>query len=240
MDTYEIAILRILVKKLHPIKISILVDGFPDHSEDKVLQAVSKLHFLGYVSVSEFHSSKYISLCKDMTRDVLKIVNPNLDKEYPTAQNFHSDFIINPMTIKNTDADKTKDKENRSRQLVVTGAIALAAIVIVSVITTGSSVLQYLPAVNDQKLTNGIRTNPISISNLVQKYQPVNDLIHTPLPRQGDLYFITITTTNSSNGQSFIDSVFIVEDTINNNHNYDHNNNGIHKIMADGEADKRL
>lgn len=221
MNTYEIAILRILVKKQHPIKISTLVDGFPDSSDDNVLQAVSKLHFLGYVSVSDFHSSKYICLCRDMTKEVLKIVNPNLDKEYQEAQNPHNDFIINPPAIKK--ADKTKSNENSSRQLVLTGAIALAAIVIVSVIATGVSLLQYLPAANDQKLTNAIAPNPISFSNLGQKYQPVNNIVHTSLPKQGDMYFITITTTNGSDGRLFIDGVFVVEDTINNNHNYHHN-----------------
>ncbi len=248
MNTYEIAILRILVKKQYPIKISTLVDGFPDHSEDNVLQAISNLHFLGYVSVSEFHSSKYICLYKDMAKDVLKIVNPNLDKGYQEAQNPHNACTINSPTIKN--ADKTKSNENSSRRLVVTGAIALAAIVIVSVIATGVPLSQYLPTVNDQKLTNAVRPNPISVSNSGQKYQPVNNLIQTPLPvnnliqtplpGQGGLYFIAITTTNGYNGQSFIDSVFIVEDTINNNHHYDRDDNRIHKIMADTEADKRL
>jgi hypothetical protein len=238
VNTYEIAILRILVKQHHPIKISTLVDGFPDHSDDNVLQAVSNLHFLGYVSVSEFHSSKYICLCKDMTKEVLKIVNPNLDKVYQAAQNFHSSFIINPPAIKK--ADKTKTNENGPRQLVLTGAIVLAAMVIVSVIATGAPLLQYLPVVNDQKLTNIIRPNLISTSTSVQKYQPVNDLIHTSLPRQGNLYFITITTTKGSNGQSFIDSVFIVEDSIKNNNSYDHNYNAVHKTMTAAESDKHL
>jgi len=238
VNTYEIAILRILVKKQHPIKISTLVDGFPDHSEDNVLQAVSNLHFIGYVSISDFHSSKYICLSNDMTKDVLKIVNPNLKKEYQVAQNSHSDFIINPMAIKNV--DKTKRSENSSRQLVVTGSIALAAIVIVSVIATGASLLHYLPAVNDQKLTNVIRPNPISISNSVQKYQPVNNLTPTPLLRQADLYFITVTTTNDPDDQSSIYRVLVMEYTIKSNHNYDHNYNGVHKIMVDGRTDKRL
>lgn len=238
VNTYEIAILRILVKKHHPIKISTLVDGFPDHSEDNVLHAVSNLHFLGYVSVSEFHSSKYICLCKDMTKEVLKIVNPNLDKVYQAAQNFHKSFITNPPVIKK--ADNTKSNGNDPRQLVLTGAIVLAAIVIVSVIATGAPLLQYLPVANDQKLTNIIRPDPISTSTSLQKYEPVNDLIHTSLPRQGNLYFFTITTTNGSNGQSFIDSVFIVEDTINNNNSYDHNYNAVHKIITATESDKHL
>ncbi len=220
MNTYEIAILRILVKKQHPIKISTLIDGFPDSTGDNVLQAVSKLHFLGYVSVSDFHSSKYICLCRDMAKEVLKIVNPDSNKEYQITQNSHNDFIINPPAIGKE--DKTKSNQNSSRQLVLSGAIVLAAIVIVSVITTGASLLQYLPAANDQKLTNIIRPDPVSFSNLGQKYQSVNNLVPT-LPRQGDLYFLTITTTNGSDSRLFIDGVFVVEDSINNNHNYDHN-----------------
>ena len=174
-----------------------------------------------------------------MAKEVLKIVNPNVDKEYQAAQNSHNSFIINPPTIKK--ADKTKTNENGPRQRVLNGAIVLAAIVIVSVIATGAPLLQYLPAVNDQKLTNIIRPNPISISHSVEKYQPVSNSIPTSPPRQGSLYFITITTTNGSNGQPFIDSVFIVEDTINDNHNYHHHNdNVVHKIMIDAGTDKRL
>ena len=221
MNTYEIAILRILVKKQHPIKMSTLIDGFPDSSGDNVLKAVSQLHFLGYVSVYDFHSSKYICLYRDMTKEVLKIVNPDSNKKYQITHNSYNDFIINPPAIKK--ADKTKTNQNSSRQLVLTGAIALAAIVIVSVVATGAYQLQYLPAANDQKLTNIIRPDPISFSNLGHKYPSVNNLVPTPLPRQGDLYFLTITTTNGSDGRLFIDGVLVVEDSINNNHNYDHN-----------------
>jgi len=238
VNTYEIAILRILVKKQHPIKISTLVDGFPDHSEYNVLQAVSNLHFLGYVSVSDFHSSKYICLCKDMAKDVLKIVNPNLDKNYQVEQNSHRDFIINPLARKNV--DKTKSNRSSSRQLVVTGTIALAAIVILSVIATGAPLLQYSPSIKDQKLTSITRLDPISFSNSVQRNQSVSKLTPTPLPKQGDLYFIAITTTHGSDGRSFIDSIFVVEDTINDNHNYDHNYNRVHKVMVDAGTDKRL
>jgi hypothetical protein len=226
------------VKKQHPIKLSTLVDGFPDHSEDNVLQGVSNLHFLGYVSVSDFHSSKYIWLCKDVAKEVLNIVNPHPNKNYQVVQNPYSDFIISPLARKNV--DKTKSNGNNSRQLVLTGAIALAAIVIISVIATGAPLLQYSPPVNDQKLTSIIRPDPISFSNSEQKYQYVSKLTPTPLPKQGDLYFITITTTHGSDGRSFIDSIFVVEDTINDNHNYDHNYNSVHKVMADAGTDKRL
>jgi hypothetical protein len=122
----------------------------------------------------------------------------------------------------------------------LTGTIALAAIVIISVIATGAPLLQYSPSVKDQKLTSITRPDPISFSNSEQKYQSVSKLTPTPLPKQGDLYFITITTTHGPDGRSFIDSVFVVEHIINDNHNYDHNYNRVHKVMTDVGTDKRL
>lgn len=79
MDIYEIAVLRILVKKHHPMKVSNLVNGFPDNSGDNVLQAVSNLHFLGYISVYD-SLPHYISLSKDMRKEYYKLLIPILSK----------------------------------------------------------------------------------------------------------------------------------------------------------------
>ncbi len=69
VNIYEIAVLRILVKKHHLMKVSNLVNGFPDNSGDNVLQAISKLHFLGYISVYDT-PVQYISLSKDTRKEV--------------------------------------------------------------------------------------------------------------------------------------------------------------------------
>ena len=69
MNIYEIAVLRILVKKLRPMKMSNLVNGFPDNSGDNVLQTISNLHFLGYISVYDA-PVHYISLSKDTRKEV--------------------------------------------------------------------------------------------------------------------------------------------------------------------------
>ena len=83
MDIYEIAVLRILVKKHIPIKVSNLINGFPDNSENNVLQAVSNLHFLGYIAVYD-SLPQHISLTKEMRKEVLKIVTPDLNEASQT------------------------------------------------------------------------------------------------------------------------------------------------------------
>jgi hypothetical protein len=61
-----------------------------------------------------FQYQNFTHLNTLLTKEVLKIVNPNLYKEYQAAQNSHNDFIINPSVIKK--ADKIKTKGNGPRQ----------------------------------------------------------------------------------------------------------------------------
>jgi hypothetical protein len=41
MNSYEVAVLRILAKRQSPIKVSDLISGFPDNSGGRVLHAIS-------------------------------------------------------------------------------------------------------------------------------------------------------------------------------------------------------
>ena len=97
MNAYEIAVLRILVKNHHPMKVPDLVKGFPDNSEDNVLQAISKLHFLGYVSIYDTPVQS-ISLSRETKKEVLKIVIPNLNEESQTRQCFSSQHIVSSLS----------------------------------------------------------------------------------------------------------------------------------------------
>jgi hypothetical protein len=46
---FEVAVLRVLIKRQQPVKLSTLVSGFPDDVEDDVLSAVSGLKLCGYL-----------------------------------------------------------------------------------------------------------------------------------------------------------------------------------------------
>jgi hypothetical protein len=210
VDIYEIAVLRILVKKHNPIKVSNLINGFPDNSEGYVLQAVSNLHFLGYIAMYD-SLPQHISLTKDMRKEVLKIVNPNLNNDSQTKQYLSNRKIVNPNGA--TKADEIKNNRTiNSRPVVVTRTIALAVIVISSVIVGGASMLRYIPMANNQESVNSLVYHPITFSPTISKFQPSSTSIHA---HEAGLNSFTVTTTYDPGGGSFIDNVFVVEDTNN-------------------------
>ena len=76
MNTFEVAILRILVKRHDPLKLFTLVNGFPDDCEDDVLAAISSLKLGGFITISDYQLNGYVSIAKDRRMEILQIVNP--------------------------------------------------------------------------------------------------------------------------------------------------------------------
>jgi hypothetical protein len=223
VNIYEIAVLRILVKKHHPMKVSNLVNGFPDNSGDNVLQAISKLHFLGYISVYDT-PVQYISLSKDTRKEVLKIVNPDLNEESRTKQYFFSQHVVDPLVSKNVDEPKNNKRINL-RPLVQTGTIVLAAIVIGSVIATGASLLQYLPVANNHEPASILLLyHPSSFFTTADKLQSMSTSSTTA--QEAGLNSFAVATMVSPGGGSFIDHVFVDD------------NNTFHRIIIDGGTEK--
>ena len=210
MDIYEIAVLRILVKKHNPIKVSNLINGFPDNSENNVLQAVSNLHFLGYIAVYD-SLPQHISLTKEMRKEVLKIVTPNLNKPTQTKQYLSNTKIVNSNRV--TNADEIKNNRTiSSRPVVVTRTIALAVILIGSVIAGGASMLGYVPMANNQEPGSSLVYHPITFSQTIGKFQPLSTSI--PAQEAGVNSFAVTPTIDQARG-SFTYNVFVVEDTNN-------------------------
>jgi hypothetical protein len=170
VNTYEIAVLRILVKNHHPMKVSNLVKGFPDNSEDNVLHAISKLHFLGYVSIYDTPVQS-ISLSRDAKKEVLKIVIPNLNEE--TRQCFSSQRIVSP--VSKSVGEPKNNRRLSLRPILQTGTIVLAAIVIGSVIVTGASLLQYSPMANNHEPAGILLLyHPASFFTSADRLQPTS------------------------------------------------------------------
>ena len=89
MNSYELAILRILVKRHIPIKISDLISGFPDNSEYSILEAINRLHSLGYVSIDDrTHFQHTLLLTKEKRKEALEIVSSNTGNGTQTRDNF--------------------------------------------------------------------------------------------------------------------------------------------------------
>ena len=96
MNRFEISILRILAKKQNAIRISSLIEGFPDYYIDSVLQAISNLNYQGYISFFNDNNSSEVRvlLNKDKRKEVLKIIDP----------------LPNPMFAGNHAMDMEKDR----------------------------------------------------------------------------------------------------------------------------------
>ena len=83
MNTFEVAVLRILIKRQQhqPLKLSTLVSGFPDDAEDNVLSAVSNLRLQGYIMLNDYQPSGYVSINRDRRKDVLQIVDSDINSD---------------------------------------------------------------------------------------------------------------------------------------------------------------
>jgi hypothetical protein len=215
VDIYEIAVLRILVKKVYPMKVSNLVNGFPDNSGDNVLQAVSNLHFLGYISVYD-SLPHYVSLSKDMRKEVLQIVDPDLNKDSQTKRYSSSEKIVNSKGVKNADEIKTIN----SKPVAITRTIALAIILIGSVIATGASLLVYTPTVNNQEPGNPLIYHQAAFSHTINKFQSLNT---STSAQEAGVNSFAVATTIDPGGGSLIDNVFVVDDS----------DNTFHRIILD-------
>ena len=78
MNTFEVAVLRVLIKRQQPLKLSILVSGFPDDSEDNVLSAVSNLKFQGYLVLDDYQPNGYVSINRERRKEILQIVDSDI------------------------------------------------------------------------------------------------------------------------------------------------------------------
>jgi hypothetical protein len=75
VNTFEVAVLRILVKRQQPLKLSTLVSGFPDDCEDNVLSAVSSLKLHGFVVLDDYQPNGDVSINRERRKEILQIVD---------------------------------------------------------------------------------------------------------------------------------------------------------------------
>ena len=123
------------------MRVSSLVVGFPDHSLDNVLQAVSNLRSLGYVSL---HDSlpQHISLNKKMKKEVLRIVDPFACIASPSTGQISNEITAN---TSNNQKDRIKGKEgsSRSEPIAITritpSMILIGSIIVMTMSLFGSS-----------------------------------------------------------------------------------------------------
>ena len=78
MNAFEVAILRVLIKRQQPMKLSALVNGFPDDSEDNVFSAISSLKLHGYIILNDYQPHGYVSINRDRRKEILQIVGSGI------------------------------------------------------------------------------------------------------------------------------------------------------------------
>jgi hypothetical protein len=114
VNTFEVAVLRILIKRQQqPLKLSILVSGFPDHCEDDVLSAVSSLKLQGYLVLDDYQPNGYVSINNARRKEILKIVDSDI----------HS-YKFESLPLKEKDDDTSIPAKKSPPQVTVGHSIA--------------------------------------------------------------------------------------------------------------------
>lgn len=128
--------LRILIKRQQPLKLSTLVSGFPDDCEDSVLSAISSLRLHRYILLDDYQLNGYISINRERRKEILQIVDSNIYLHKLEA----------PHTIENYNSIPIKEKKSFGQIITrypisqTIRTIAVSSLIIVGlVIALGSS-----------------------------------------------------------------------------------------------------
>ena len=131
MNTFEVAVLRVLIKRQQPLKLSALVSGFPDDSEDNVLSAVSNLRLQGYLVLNDYQPNGYVSVNNARRKEILQIVDLEI----------HSNKFESPPLKEKEDGisipEKKSPRQVTARHQIVPGirTIAFSALLIVGLVS---------------------------------------------------------------------------------------------------------
>lgn len=169
MNSYEIGILRILVKRQAPIKIPDLISGFPDNSQGNVLHAISNLHSLGYVLIYGDYFPGYLLLTKEKRREAIEIISSNITKDNQIRASSYSEQLVRSSIKKNRGTSKT------FMLLATMGVAALSIIITISglaIILASSPPSSYLVSLYPSHYISTDRpsSSPISVFTCGDQY----------------------------------------------------------------------
>jgi hypothetical protein len=95
MKTEEIAVLRILYKHNSLLKLSKLIDGFPDESRSRVIEAVTTLQLQSFLSITECSSGLHICINRQARRTVLEILEGEFERSSSTTRVLKNHIHLN-------------------------------------------------------------------------------------------------------------------------------------------------
>lgn len=93
MKSEEIAVLRILYKHYGPIKLSTLIEGFPDKSKSLIFDAVASLQLLSYLNMTECSSVLYVAINRQRRRNVYNLLE-NVFEQYSAIKREENEKLI--------------------------------------------------------------------------------------------------------------------------------------------------
>jgi hypothetical protein len=134
VNTFEVAVLRILIKRQQPLKLSTLVSGFPDDFEDNVLSAVSSLQLHGFVVLDDYQPNGDVSINRERRKEILQIVDSDI---------YSHDLVQAPHTNEDSNNDSNSIRERESFLHIITRyqnsqairAMAISSLLIVGIIS---------------------------------------------------------------------------------------------------------
>jgi hypothetical protein len=131
VNTFEVAVLRVLIKRQQPLKLSILVSGFPDDSEDNVLSAVSNLRLQGYLVLDDYQPNGYVLINSARRKEILQIVDSDIHSNKSESLNLKEKE--NGTSIH----EKKSPRQVTARHKIAPGirAIAFSALLIVGLVS---------------------------------------------------------------------------------------------------------
>ncbi|MFL6511895.1 MAG: hypothetical protein ACJ70X_03020 [Nitrososphaera sp.] len=130
MNAFELAILRVLIKRQQPVKLSTLVSGFPDDCEDGVLSAVSSLRLHGYINLNDYQLNGHVAINRERRKEILRIVDPTITSDelevLETNKNNYNGAPLNKKSFGHIISNYATSQKART--------IAISSLVIVGII----------------------------------------------------------------------------------------------------------
>jgi hypothetical protein len=111
VNRFEVAILRIVIKSQKPLSISSLIEGFPNDSEDFVLQAINNLVKVGYIRYLYVEKMDHITYNTQKRKEILTIIDPLPELEIER----HEERLVSKKEIKHVDSITTKKNNDNGR-----------------------------------------------------------------------------------------------------------------------------
>jgi hypothetical protein len=185
MNSYEIAILRMLVKRQAPIKVSDLISGFPDNSGARVLHAISNLHSSGYVLVDGARFDGYLLLTKDKRREAMKIISPSISNDNQVSGSSCSEHVVAPGV-----------KYKTFTLLAIVGIASLATMIISALAITlvGSPSSYSSNPYPFRYVSNGHSSSPVYVFTSSDQYAGST----SPIESKGPNAFVFISSSGTS------------------------------------------